>query len=454
MGMVYLLIASLVIFVVTLFLIIVRPRKINLGLAAGIGAVASLLLGTVSPQDALTSLTVIWDAALAFIGIVMLSITLDVIGFFRWAALKVALMARGHGIRLYFYVALLTAAVSILFANDSAILILTPIVVEIIRELKTDKAGSLAYLFGAGLIADTAAMPLITSNPVNIVSADFFHYSFLDHLFMMGLVSAATIGASLAVVFLFFRKKIPRSYSMEPIEALMKSGPIIRPLWLKASFVTLVLIDIGYVITSLTHIYVSFVICLGALSLLLFYFLTYKKTIKEPEERKGIAFILKKVNWDILAFMIGIFLVVQGLRHIGIIDFFAYLFVKSSALPSFLSILVPSLIVTFGASAMNNWPMTMLGLFSVKQAFPTISGNQSHTGLVFSNIIGNNLGPHFFPVGSLAILMWMSVLKAKGITISIRNYLKIGALLSLIEVFIAALVLWIELNLLQMVLPL
>jgi arsenical pump membrane protein len=450
----YLLIASLVIFVVTLFLIIVRPRKMNLGLAAGAGALASLIFGTVSLQEALNSLEIIWDAALAFIGIVLLSVTLDVIGFFRWAALKVVLMARGRGIRLYFYVALLTAAVSILFANDSAILILTPIVVEIIRELKIDKAGSLAYLFGAGLIADTAAMPLITSNPINIVSADYFHYSFLDHFFMMGLVSLATVGVSLAIVFLFFRKQIPRSYTIEPIEDLIKSGPVIRPLWLKASFVTLIAIDIGYIITSLNHIYVSFVICLGALSLLLFYFLTYKKTIKKPEERKGIFFILKRVNWDILAFMIGIFLVVQGLKHVGIINFFASLFVDSSALPSILSILVPSLIVTFGASAMNNWPMTMLGLLSVNQAFPSILGAQSRTGLVFSNIIGNNLGPHFFPVGSLAILMWMGVLKNKGITIRIRDYLKIGALLSLIEVGVASLVLWIELNWLQMFLPL
>ena len=78
----------------------------------------------------------------------------------------------GSGLRLYFYIALLTAAVSILFANDSAVLILTPIVLEIVTCLGIDKKGKLAYLFTAGLIADTAAMPLITSNPINILSAD------------------------------------------------------------------------------------------------------------------------------------------------------------------------------------------------------------------------------------------------------------------------------------------
>jgi arsenical pump membrane protein len=66
-------------------------------------------------------------------------------------------LAKGSGLRLYFYVSLLTAGVSILFAKDSAVLILTPIVLEIVIQLRIDAKGRLAYLFSAGLIADTAA---------------------------------------------------------------------------------------------------------------------------------------------------------------------------------------------------------------------------------------------------------------------------------------------------------
>ena len=193
---------ALAIFVITLYMMIRRPRGISLGLAAGIGAAASLLFGTVTLNDAATAFVDIWDAALAFIGIVALSVTLDAMGFFKWAALKVVKLAGGSGLKLYFYISLLTACVSILFANDSAVLILTPIVLEIISQLKIDADGRLAYLFSAGLIADTAAMPLITSNPVNIVSADFFKYSFLDHLIFMGPVAVATIVSSLLLVYL------------------------------------------------------------------------------------------------------------------------------------------------------------------------------------------------------------------------------------------------------------
>ncbi|MEM4521319.1 MAG: ArsB/NhaD family transporter, partial [Candidatus Bathyarchaeia archaeon] len=170
-------IISLTIFAATLYFMVKRPFGISLGLAAGIGAALSLIFGTVSLTDAFKALVDIWDAALAFIGIVIFSVTLDAMGFFRWAAIKVIRMAGGSGLRLYFYISLLTACVSILFANDSAILILTPIVLEIISQLKMNYDQRLAYLFSAGLIADTAAMPLITSNPVNIVSADYFRYT-------------------------------------------------------------------------------------------------------------------------------------------------------------------------------------------------------------------------------------------------------------------------------------
>ena len=202
---------SMVIFVGTLVLMIKQPKGINLGLAAGIGAAASLLLGTVSVSDAVVAFGSIWDAALAFVGIVTLSVTLDVMGFFKWAALRVARLAKGSGVKLYFYIALLAASVSILFANDSAVLILTPLVLEIVQQLKLEINGKMAYLFAAGLIADTAAMPLITSNPVNIVSADFFGYSFLEHMVFMAPIAVVTIALSLIVVFLYFRK----SYTTE-----------------------------------------------------------------------------------------------------------------------------------------------------------------------------------------------------------------------------------------------
>lgn len=441
----YIAIATVAVFVSTLFLMIKRPMGIKLGYAAGIGAVASLLLGTVSLGQAAQSFLEIWDAALAFIGIVALSVILDAMGFFKWAALKVVRLAKGSGLRLYFYVSLLTATVSILFANDSAVLILTPIVLEIISQLKIDSKGRLAYLFAAGLIADTAAMPLITSNPINILSADFFGYTFIDHLVLMGLVAIATIATSMLLVYAFFRKKIPKTYDTGLVDILAWSTPI-KPRLLKICLATLVAIDIGYLAASLARIPVSLVICSGALFLLAVYLASLNGEIVRGE-RKGLKGLAHDINWDIVLFMLSIFLVVQGLTNVGITQFLASALVSASNLPSVLGVVAPSLVVTVGASFMNNWPMTILGLMSIQQAASAVAlSGQAFTGLVFSNIIGNNLGPHFFPLGSLAILMWLETMKRKGVNISLWSYLKVGAVLSIVEVVVASLVLWIEIT--------
>ncbi len=441
----YIAVAAIAVFAVTLFLMIKHPWGLRLGYAAGIGAVASLLLGTVSLGQAAQSFLDIWDAALAFLGIIALSVTLDAMGFFRWAALRVVKLARGSGLRLYFYIALLTAAVSILFANDSAVLILTPIVLEIVTCLGINKRSKLAYLFTAGLIADTAAMPLITSNPINILSADYFNYSFIDHLIFMGPIAIATLLGSLLLIYLFFRKQIPKTFDVQAADSLIKGKPAISPSLLKITLVTLVAIDIGYVLTSLGRFPVSLVISGGAIFLVAVYGVTLKRNSSVNGENKGLIGLARDINWDIVLFMLSIFIVVQGLETAGVTNLLASALVETSKLPSALGVFAPSMVVTVGASFMNNWPMTILGLLSIHQAAVT---GPTLTNLVFSNIIGNNLGPHFFPLGSLAILMWLQIMRRKGVTISLKEYLKVGATLSIAQVAIASIVLWVELGVL------
>ena len=362
----YITVAAVAVFAVTLFLMIKRPFGLRLGYAAGIGAAASLLLGTVSLGQAAQSFLNIWDAALAFLGIVALSVTLDAMGFFRWAALRVVKLAGGSGLRLFFYVSLLTAAVSILFANDSAVLILTPIVLEIVTCMGIDTKGKLAYLFSAGLMADTAAMPLITSNPINILSADFFKYTFIDHLIFMGPVAVATILSSLLLFYLFFRKQIPKAYDVKAADTLTKEKPVISPLLLRISLATLVAIDIGYVLTSLNRFPVSIVICSGAAFLIAVYWFTLKWNGSVNGEKKGLIGLARDINWDIVLFMFSIFLVVQGLETAGITNLLASALLATSKLPSVIGIFAPSMVVTVGASFMNNWPMTILGLLSIQ----------------------------------------------------------------------------------------
>jgi len=215
---------------------------------------------------------------------------------------------------------------------------------------------------------------------------------------------------------------------------------------LKICFVVLIAIDVSYVFASLARLPVSLIILSGAVFLILVFGLT-QKSVTVDNKDKRFKHIVRQISWDIILFMLCIFIVVQGLETAGVVEFLSSILLAANTLPSILSVFIPSIIITIGASFMNNWPMTILGLFSIEQAVAVagISGSAA-TGLIFSNVIGNNLGPHFFPLGSLAILMWLETMRRKGVHISLKDYLKIGAILSIVEVIIASLVLWAELN--------
>ncbi|MFJ4344148.1 arsenic transporter [Pseudomonas sp. NPDC089401] len=404
------------IFLFTLTLVIWQPRGLGVGWSASLGALLALLFGVVSLHDIPTVWAIIWNATATFIALIVISLLLDEAGFFEWAALHVARWARGDGRRLFAFMVLLGAAVSALFANDGAALILTPIVMSMLLALRFSPAATLAFVMGAGFVADTASLPLVVSNLVNIVSADYFGLGFNAYAAVMVPVNLVAVAATLLVLWLYFRRDIPAAYAVDDLK--LPALAIRDRATFRVGWVVLVGLLAGLFVLEPLGIPVSAVSAAGAL--VLFAVAARGHVISTRR-------VLREAPWHIVVFSLGMYLVVYGLRNAGLTDSLTHLLNGLAEHGVWAAALGTGLIAALLSSIMNNLPSVLIGALSIHASE---AQGVVREAMVYANVIGCDLGPKITPIGSLATLLWLHVLARKGVTIGWGYYFKVGVLLT------------------------
>ena len=404
------------IFIATLVLVIWQPRGLGIGWSACLGAVAALAAGVIVPADIPVVWHIVWNATGTFVAVIIISLLLDQAGFFEWAALHVARWGGGSGRKLFVLLVLLGAVVSAIFANDGAALILTPIVIAMLRALKFSARSTLAFVMAAGFIADTASLPLVVSNLVNIVSADYFKIGFARYASVMAPVNLVAVLASLLVLLCFFRQDIPRDYELaqldQPATAIRDSATF------KAGWLVLALLLAGFFWLEPAGVPISAVAAVGACVLL---------AVAARGKVIATRAVLREAPWQIVIFSLGMYMVVYGLRNAGLTGYLTGILNQCAQHGVWGAAMGTGVLTALLSSVMNNLPTVLIGALAID---PTAAQGAVREAMIYANVIGSDLGPKITPIGSLATLLWLHVLDNKNIHISWGYYFRAGIVLT------------------------
>lgn len=419
---------AILVFLSTMLVIFIRPREVNEAWPATIGAVIILLVGIVSLEDALDIINKIGGAAITIISTVVMAVILESFGFFNWVATRIVSLSKGSGYRLYWYIQLLCFGMTLLFNNDGSILITTPILILLLKNMRLKPPQQIPYLISGALIATASSAPIGVSNLVNLIALEIVNMSLWMHTLMMFVPATLGLLFMSYLMFILVKEKLPVtlpnslinieesffSKSFHPLKASisLETKQKRTKFMLKILFFVLVVRGMLFV-ASYVNIPIEIVAVISSLILLIWrgYYLK-----SNPID------ILKKTPWHILIFAFSMYVIIFGLHNVGLTALLVQWCEPIVQQGLFQASLIMGGLVSVLSNLFNNHPALMIGTITL-----TEMGLDPITlkTIYLANIIGSDMGSLLLPIGTLASLIWMDILRKNKIKITWKDYLSI-----------------------------
>lgn len=426
-------VAAFSILALTVSLSLSRPKiwrfRIHHSTAAVIGALLTVLFVIPLPL-VLISLELLFFPIITIVSLMAITLIAEEAGLFQVLANSIARAAKGKANRLFAYLFFTGTLTGTIFTNDAAVLIFTPLVFNLIEEVKTpswELKNKIPFYFAVLYVANLVGA-LVISNPINIIVSSIFKIRFVEYAEWMILPALVSIVVTFVGLKLYFRKSIPESYRLT--DKVVAEPKYTR--FMKITGSILVITLTGFFSENVTGIPTWVVASSGALVLLLLHRKTNHSTGFE---------IIRGIGWDVIIFVVGIFIVSVGLRNAGLTHQVGHLISKLAGTDIVHQMYTTGFVAAICSSIINNHPTADMMTWVIRD-FPV---EPLHTRmLVFSALIGGDLGPKMLPIGSLAALLWFRILRDKNVNIPYSLYIRIGIPVTLAAIFLSIVVLNLE----------
>lgn len=416
------LILTLAVFVLTLALILMRPRGLHESWATVMGGALMLLLGLETPRQAWRSVAQGADVLLFLLGLLLLSELLRVSGFFEWAAIHAARTARGNGLALYRNVFLLGALITAFLSLDATAVILTPVVLAFVRRLNLP---ALPFLLACAFVANTGSLLLPVSNLTNLLFVSAFHWRFETFALRMLLPQAAVLAANV----LLFRRRFAADLPARFDSALLPPPREVLPdlPYFRGAVGVLLAVLIGYFVGSLSHVQ-PYVVALAGVAALFAW---------GAWRRQAGWGTLRGISWSLFPFVIGLFVVVRGVENLGLAGLAAR-GLAGAGRSALAQIGVTAFGAGLGSNVVNNIPMALLAISALRHA---------PTAAQYGALLGCNLGPNLTVTGSLATMLVIAGARQGGVDVSAVQFFRAGLRVTPLLLLAAGSALWLTFRL-------
>lgn len=376
-----------------------RPRGVSEWIVAVVGAAAMLAVGALTPAEALQTLAAEWNVLLFFLGLMATAAVAEQSGVLAWLTGSVYRVARGRQDILFLLVCALCVAVTATLSNDATILLLTPLVVRLVTAVG---APVLPYALACALLANGASAILPIANPTNVIVLEGHPLVLSDYLRYLLLPSLLAIVATAATLFVMHRSALRAPLAERRHED--RPPPRAAPLF-----------AVGLVAVLATYLAaLELAIPIGPVAVVGGAVLTGALLVAHRLHPRTFA---ADIEWGIFPFFAGLVVVVAGASRAGLVDTAATILRELGANAAGGPILVGTA-SALAANAMNNLPAAVLLSAALERA---ATADHALTAAV---LVGIDVGPSFTTLGSLATLMWLVILRRRGIALSSLDYLR------------------------------